>query len=334
MVARRIPAVTGPERDNFATSEQQENTKAGNTSPPYFIGQSPCIRDVLSLVAQIADTDATVLITGESGTGKDLIAHALHRQSSRRNAAFIPVNCGAIAEMLEESELFGHIKGAFTGACSDKIGKFEAAHGGTVFLDEIDEMSKRLQGKLLRILQSGEYAPVGVAGNRYCNVRVIAATNQNLPGLVETGAFRKDLYYRLNIIRLELPPLRERKCDIPILAGYFVKLFQLLYHKANHSLELSPEAEEILLRYDFPGNVRELENIIRRAVILCRESHIHPRHLPAEILTARVTVPAHLHCTFHEAKAKTIEAFEKSYLIFVLNACGGIVIPAPPNNRA
>jgi len=170
--------------------------------------------------------------------------------------------------------LFGHAKGAFTGATIRKVGKFEAADGGTIFLDEISEMSRPLQVKLLRILQSGEYSPVGMAENRYCNVRIVAATNQDLRRLIDAGKFRQDLYYRLNIIRLELPPLRERRGDIPLLLAHFLQLFRLAYNKP--SLAISPEAEKILAQYDYPGNVRELENIVRRAAILCREEFISP----------------------------------------------------------
>src|SRR5262249_8551447 len=201
------------------------------------------------------------------GTGKELIARALHENSSRRTAPFLPVNCGAIAETLQESELFGHARGAFTGATEAKVGKFGAADGGTVFLDEIAETSKSLQVKLLRILQHGEYSPVGLAENRSCDVRIVAATNRDLRPLVANGSFPKDLYYRLNTIRLDLPPLRERRGDIPLLIDHFLRQFRACYHKPN--LEMSGAAVAALCRHDFPGNVRELENIMRRAAILC-----------------------------------------------------------------
>jgi len=297
----------------------------GKAAPRHLIGKDPRIQEVLDLAEQVADTDATVLITGESGTGKDLIGQTLHEQSSRRHAPYVTVNCGAIVETLQESELFGHAKGAFTGATAPKVGKFEAANGGTIFLDEISEMSKPLQVKLLRILQFGEYAPVGIAENRYCNVRVVAATNQDLSPLIESGEFRKDLYYRLNIIRLELPPLRERKGDIPLLIDHFLHLFSAAYGKSDRHYQLTPEAEAILLHYDYPGNVRELENLIRRAVILCREECISPRHLPPEVLPKRHLPSTNPSPNFREAKSRVVEEFERTYLTSRLNECGGIV---------
>jgi DNA-binding NtrC family response regulator len=288
-----------------------------------FVGRDPKILKVLNLVAQVADTDATVLITGESGTGKELIARALHERSSRRGAPFVAVNCGAIAETLQESELFGHAKGAFTGATIRKAGKFETADKGTIFLDEISEMSNALQVKLLRILQSGEYSPVGVAENCSCDVRVVAATNRNLQYLVVAGKFRQDLYYRLNIIRLQLPPLRERRGDIPLLIDHFLDVFRMTYCRSD--LEISPGAESLLMQYDYPGNVRELENLLRSAVILSRDHCISPRDLPPEVLNGKCTDGAGHHATFHQAKARAVEEFERSYLSNVLAECGGIV---------
>jgi len=293
------------------------------SQPALLIGTDPRLLEVWKLVMKVAATEATVLITGETGTGKELIAHTLHEESLRRQAPFMAVNCGAVAETLQESELFGHVKGAFTGATTRKLGKFEAAEGGTIFLDEISEMSKTLQVKLLRILQFGEYSPVGMAEPRYCNVRVIAATNQNLRPLIAAGAFRKDLYYRLNIIRLELPPLRERSGDLPLLIKHFLQQFGAAYNKP--ALAMSPEAQEILLQYDYPGNVRELENMMHRAVILCEDTIIHPYDLPPEVFPSRCS-PAALPCgNFHEVKARMIATFEKSYLTAVLRECGGIV---------
>jgi DNA-binding NtrC family response regulator len=312
-----------PFKGNRSDDSFKENKKALDVLAARFVGKDPRLLEVLDLVGQVADTDATVLITGESGTGKELIARALHEMSSRCNAPFIAVNCGAIAETLQESELFGHAKGAFTGATSPKAGKFEAANGGTIFLDEISEMSNALQVKLLRILQSGEYAPVGVAKNRYCDVRVVAATSQNLKALVDAAQFRQDLYYRLNIIRLELPPLRERKGDIPLLIDHFLRKLSAAYDKPD--LRVSPEAGEILLRYDYPGNVREIENVICRAVILCRESCITPRHLPPEVLPRQISPSAGQPTNFHEAKSHAVEKFERAYLTSLLSECGGIV---------
>jgi DNA-binding NtrC family response regulator len=288
-----------------------------------FIGQDLRIRAVLDLVRRVADTDATVLILGESGTGKELIARALHENSSRRSAPFLPVNCGAIAETLQESELFGHARGAFTGATEAKVGKFGAADGGTVFLDEIAETSKSLQVKLLRILQHGEYSPVGLAENRSCDVRIVAATNRDLRPLVAADSFRKDLYYRLNIIRLDLLPLRERRGDIPLLIDHFLQQFRACYRK--HNLEMSGAAVEALCRHDFPGNVRELENIMRRAAILCRGPAIAVGDLALDDADGQAEPAAAARGTFHEAKAQAVGHFELAYLTAILTACGGIV---------
>ena len=245
-----------------------------------FLGEDPIVRAVKELVAQVAGTDATVLIYGETGTGKELIARLLHQQSARRHTAFIALNCGAIADSLIESEMFGHSKGAFTGAVSARVGRFEAAHRGTIFLDEISEMSRSLQVALLRILQSGEYTPVGSVESRFCDVRVIGATNCELEPLIEQTKFRHDLYYRLNIIRIDLPPLRERQGDIPVLVNHFLNVYADAYGKPG--LEIATEAREFLLGLDYPGNVRELENLIRRAVVLCSDRIITLEHLRPE----------------------------------------------------
>jgi DNA-binding NtrC family response regulator len=278
---------------------------------------------VLDLVSQIADTDATVLIIGGTGTGKELVAKSLHEQSSRHNAAFISVNCGAIPETLQESELFGHEAGAFTGALARRIGKFEAANGGTIFLDEISQMSKSLQVKLLRTLQSGEYTPVGMPVNQYCNVRVVAATNEDLRPLIDAGDFRHDLYYRLNIIRVELPPLSERGGDIALLIEHFLRMFAAMYGRPH--LRLHPDAEELLLKYEYPGNVRELENIIRRAAILCRDDCVTPRHLPPEVTAGKSEDSVDLPENFRKAKGRVVAEFERAFLTSILSVCGGIV---------
>ena len=306
-----------------ATKSTVESSGAHATEPVQFVSEDPRMAEVLDLVHQVADTNATTLIVGETGTGKELIATTLHEKSSRRNAPFIAVNCGAVSETLHESELFGHAKGAFTGAEARRIGKFEAADGGTIFLDEISEMSKALQVKLLRVLQSGEYAPVGITENQYCDVRVVAATNEDLRPRIESGEFRKDLYYRLNIIRVELPRLCERKVDIPLLIDHFVRMFGAAHRKPN--LRVNSAAREILLQYDFPGNVRELENIIRRAVILCNDSGITPRHLPPEVLEGPSCPVTGRPTTFHAAKDRVIEEFEREFLTSSLRQSGGIV---------
>jgi len=291
-----------------------------------FVGSHPKIVEVMNLVAQVADTDATVLIEGESGTGKELIARALHFNSSRKNKKLMVINCGALPENLLESELFGHIRGAFTGATSDKKGKFEIADGGTIFLDEIAEMHPMLQVKLLRILQSGEYSPVGCADVRKCNVRIIAATNKDLKKLVREGKFRDDLYYRLNIIRLQLPPLRERRSDIMVLAQHFLNIYSREFSKKN--LSYSKPAEKLLLSYDYPGNVRELENIVQRAVLLAKGNIIKIENL-SEDIRSDVDIDEQTeeltNIPFREAKARIIESFEKNYISQVLMKSNGVI---------
>lgn len=287
-----------------------------------LISRDHTLLEILDLVLQVADTDATVLVTGESGTGKDLIARMLHVNGSRRSGPFVAVNGGAIPEALMESELFGHRKGAFTGAEAHQLGKFEAADKGTIFLDEVSEMSTAMQVKLLRVLQSGEYSRVGEAENLYCDVRVVAASNQDLQKLVDEGRFRADLYYRLNVIRLHLPPLRERVGDVALLTDHFLHLFSKAYHKPK--LRLSSAACDVLVRHDYPGNVRELENALHRAVVVCRGNRILPRHLPSE-LTTEGEKPELVGGDFHDAKNKAVEDFERRYLTSTLIECGGIV---------
>jgi DNA-binding NtrC family response regulator len=289
-----------------------------------FISQDPRVLEVLDLVHKVADTAATVLITGESGTGKEFIARALHEESSRRRAPFLAVNCAAITQLLQDSEFFGHVRGAFTGANENKVGKFEAAEGGTLFLDEIADMDRSLQASLLRILQYGEYAPVGATTNRYCDVRVVAATNRDLQLLIQSGAFRHDLFYRLNIIRLNLPPLRQRRADIPLLIDHFVGKYGTRHDKPG--LKMSAQLRDWLLSYDFPGNVRELENIIQRGVILARHGMLTGPSPDTEIKPQ--VSPAAYSVNFHEAKSRAMEEFEQNYLRSILIACGGIVCRA------
>ncbi len=289
-----------------------------------IVGNDPRLLELIDLAKQVADTNATVLITGESGTGKELIAEIIRDHSRQRRDPFVAVNCGGIPEALQESEFFGHVKGAFTGATERKIGKLERANGGTIFLDEISEMSKSLQVALLRTLQSGEYSPVGSSETRYCDVRVIAAANRCLLEMIDSGEFRRDLYYRLNIIRLETPPLRERKGDIPVLCEYFAKALGAKH--GRHGVELSQAALQALLSYDYPGNVRELENFMSRAVILCRDGLIEPEHLPSDVTEDQPldTTNGDL-ADFQSAKADAVERFERAYLTSVLSKCGGIV---------
>ncbi|NIR51691.1 sigma-54-dependent Fis family transcriptional regulator [candidate division KSB1 bacterium] len=288
------------------------------------VGEHPAMLEILNLVVQIADTNATVLIAGETGTGKELIARALHTNSRRKEQPFVPINCGALPEDLLESELFGHARGAFTGAIENKIGWFERADGGTVFLDEISEMVPALQVKMLRILQSGEFAPVGSAQIRQCDVRVVAATNKNLSHLVEDGAFRQDLFYRLNVIGIEMPPLRERKSDIRLLSEHFVAQFAEQYNKGV--LTITERVKNRLHSYDFPGNVRELQNIMERAVILCKTDTIDLEHLP--VLASEPDFERKEGVSFREAKQQILEKFEREFVIDCLQKSNGNISKA------
>jgi two-component system response regulator HydG len=237
-----------------------------------IIGHSPAMTKLLETVAQVAPSEATVLITGESGTGKELIAGALHFNSLRKDGPFVKINCAAITETLLESELFGHEKGAFTGADRRKEGRFFQAHEGSLFLDEVSEMSLTMQVKLLRVVQEREFSRVGGERTIPVDVRVIAATNKDLPNLITNGAFREDLYYRLNVVGMEIPPLRSRREDIPLLAQHFLDIFAAKNHKEIKGF--TPQAMDLLIRYDWPGNVRELMNAVERAVVLSRLDYL------------------------------------------------------------
>ena len=245
---------------------------------PVIIGRSAKIREVLALIDKVAKTDSTVLITGESGTGKELVARAIHYKSRRKDKPLVTINCGAIPHELLESELFGYVKGAFTGAVRDKKGRLQAAEGGTVFLDEISEMSPALQVKLLRVLQEREFEPVGSIKPVKVDIRVIAATNKDLEELVSKGRFRADLFWRLNVVPIYLPPLRERKEDIELLLEHFLKVYNERY--GGNIEGFSPEAMQLLLDYPWPGNIRELENLVQRLVVLKGEGVVEPGDLP------------------------------------------------------
>ncbi len=247
-----------------------------------IIGKSPSMLKIFDLVRHLADTKTTVLIQGASGTGKELIAAALHHTGTRKNEPFIKVNCAALPENLLESELFGHVRGAFTGAERDKVGRFELAQNGTIFLDEIGDISPDLQIRLLRVLQEREIERVGSTKTTKINVRVVTATNRDLSELVAQGRFREDLFYRLNVVKIQIPPLKDRREDIPLLVRHFFNKFQDRIDR--HIKGIDPEAMEILLNYDWPGNVRQLENVIEHAVVLSRENMIYPENLPIEIL--------------------------------------------------
>jgi transcriptional regulator with PAS, ATPase and Fis domain len=246
------------------------------------VGLSDSLVEVYRVIDRVADTTCTILITGESGTGKELVARAVHKQSPRSGKAFVAVNCGAIPEALLESELFGHARGAFTGAHANKVGRIALAEGGTLFLDEIGEMPMSLQVKLLRVLQAREYSPVGDNRTLKADVRIVAATNVNLENAVQAGTFREDLYYRLNVIHLNVPALRERPEDVPLLVQHFLKKAKERVGRTNIE-GISRAAAQILADYQWPGNVRELENTVERAVLLCQGSMLEPKDLPQRL---------------------------------------------------
>jgi len=251
---------------------------------PNIVGESRVMAEILALVKRVAGSRATVLITGESGTGKELIARAIHQCSNRAAKSCISVNCGALTETLLESELFGHERGAFTHAVAMRKGRFELADGGTLFMDEVAEMSQSLQVKLLRVLQEMEFERVGGTRTIKVDVRVVAASNRDLKEEVEAGRFREDLFYRLNVVHLHLPPLRERQEDIPLLAAHFIKKY--VQENLRDKTRITPEALQVLIHYAWPGNVRELENVMERAVILCSHNTTSPQDLPAELVPA------------------------------------------------
>jgi len=255
---------------------------------PRIIGRSKAMEPVFDLILKVADTNSTVLIQGPSGTGKELVAAAIQEKSSRRSGPFIPVHCGAIPETLLESELFGHEKGSFTGAIARKEGVFKLADAGTLFLDEVSEMSVPLQVKLLRVLETGTFRRVGGVEDIHADVRVVAATNRELRELVGKNLFRQDLFYRLNVFPIMLPPLRERAGDIPLLVSHFL---HKLGRSGRPNCTISDEALKWLCAYEWPGNVRELENVIERAVILCGGGEVQAGHLPGELRPARQEAP-------------------------------------------
>jgi DNA-binding NtrC family response regulator len=284
-----------------------------------FIGDSKPIQKVFELIEKVADTDSTVLITGESGTGKELIAKAIHYNSYRRDNPMVVINCGAIPEELLESELFGHEKGAFTGAHKMRVGRFELANGGTIFLDEIGDMSPNLQVKLLRVLQEQKFERVGGTRTLEIDVRIIAATNKNLINAVNRGTFRQDLYYRLNVIPIKVPPLRHRKSDIPLLIDFFFK--KIDPRKRNGISGFSSEAGDALVAYDWPGNVRELENMVERMSILANGDQVELEDIPesikgkgAKIEAVEVTIPKD-GIVFDQA----VEEYEKKLILEALN---------------
>jgi two-component system, NtrC family, nitrogen regulation response regulator NtrX len=260
------------------------------------------------LIALTAPTGGRVLIYGESGAGKELVARTLHAQSQRSQMPFVEVNCAAIPEELIESELFGHVKGSFTGANEDKTGKFQQADGGTLFLDEVGDMSLKTQAKLLRSLDEQRFEPVGAATSIQVDVRVVAATNKKLEDEIAHGAFREDLFYRLNVVPVVIAPLRERTEDVPIFARHFLEEFCAAYGRKPR--EISPGAIEVMLQYPWPGNVRELRNVIERLVIMCPDERIEPQHLPPELFRGAAR-PASAASTLAEAR----HAYEREMIL-------------------
>jgi DNA-binding NtrC family response regulator len=313
---------------------------------PDVVGESPRMRQVYRLTRLVAPTKASVLIIGETGTGKELIAHNIHRLSDRSDGPYIRVNCGALTESLLESELFGHIKGAFTGAISNKIGRFEAAHGGTLFLDEINSISPKLQVKLLRVLQEGEFERVGDSRTVKVDTRLVAATNQFLEDEIEAGRFREDLYYRLNVVPIQLPPLRDRRTDIPLLAQFFLRKY---CEENRREMPAIPAGIlDRLQEHDWPGNVRELENYVERAVVLADTgavnfdalvpgAHGERRLRPARLRGADLpSIIEHLVRTAIETwpaedgrlRDRLVEEVERELIEQVLELTGNVVIKA------
>ena len=270
-----------------------------------IIGDSPRMQQVYEMIEKIFDIDSTILITGESGTGKELIAKTIHFNSSRAQQPCVPLNCAAIPKDLLESELFGHEKGAFTGALNTRIGRFELAAGGTLFLDEIGELDMSLQGKVLRVIQGKEFERVGGSKTIKVDVRIVTATNKDLEKAIEEGKFREDLYYRLNVIPIHLPPLRDRVEDIPLLVDFFKKE---LVKKRKGEVEISPGAMECLLRYHWPGNVRELENLLERLTILVSNDTIEASDLPAKFQTAKAPGAVSRPAVANEASSGELDA--------------------------
>ncbi|MBP8626947.1 MAG: sigma-54-dependent Fis family transcriptional regulator, partial [Syntrophorhabdales bacterium] len=280
------------------------------------VGNSEAMIDVYKTIDRVKDSKATVLILGETGTGKELVARAIHYNSIRSEKPFLPVNCAALTESLLESELFGYVKGAFTGAVRDKRGVFEVADGGTVFLDEIGDISLRLQQVLLRVLENGEIQPVGATTRKKVDVRVVAATNSNLEEMMKKGSFRPDLYYRLNVIVLKLPSLRKRKEDIAALAGHFLRKYCADNNKAITGI--SKDALHLLERYDWPGNVRELENVIERATLLETANEITPGSLPENLRVVNDIESMTL-----DEDMQTLEEMGRAHIIKVLEKVNG-----------
>ena len=313
MVVRNALAMREVRSENTQLRRQLQD----DSSLESIIGSSEAMQRIFAVVRKIAATDSTILIGGESGTGKELIARAIHFMSGRADKPFVGVNCGALPENLLESELFGHVKGSFTGAIRDKEGLFKVAESGTIFLDEVGEITPALQVKLLRALQEREFLPVGGTQPVKVDVRVLAATNRDLEEEVERGTFRADLYYRLNVIPLTVPPLRERREDVPLLVRHFI---QRLAEKRGLPMKgITRDAMELLCDYDWPGNVRELENVLERMVLLEERDSLDRDSLPEKLLESPDRGPK----AFFEGKPRaTLEELEREYLLQVLESTG------------
>jgi transcriptional regulator with PAS, ATPase and Fis domain len=288
---------------------------------PQIIGESLAMRGLLSLIKKVAPTDSTVLILGESGTGKELVATSVYENCLRKNKPFIKLNCAAIPTELLESELFGHEKGAFTGATKFKPGKFDMANEGTLFLDEIGDMPLNLQSKILRAIQEKEFYRVGGSNTIKVDVRFIASTNQNLEKLVQEGKFREDLYYRLNVFTLHLPPLRERKEDLPLLVDYFLQ-------NLSKKVEISSVALQMIMAYTWPGNIRELKNVIESAAVIAEDGFIEPAQLPGQITAAFNTDAKEVFLAVNLPLDERINEIEKSMIIEALRKTGGVQVRA------
>jgi len=280
-----------------------------------IVTRSAAMRRLLEVLPRIAESESTVLLQGETGTGKELFARAVHQQSPRRSGPFVAVSCGALPDTLLESELFGYRKGAFTGATHDKAGRFALARGGTLFLDEIGEVSPALQVRLLRVLQEREYEPLGATRTEKADVRVVAATNRDLAGLVERGLFRQDLYYRIKVMKLELPPLRERREDVALLTEHFITVYNAVQNKQVRGV--SPDVLGVLTAHHYPGNVRELQNVIEHAFVLVSEGQIELQHLPPEL------VPVVPRVEVGRRMAETVSVLEAQAIREALSRAGG-----------
>lgn len=296
-----------------------------------IVGQGNRMKGIFEMIRQVAPSACNVLIQGESGTGKELVAQAIHKLGVRKDKPFVVINCAAMPDTLLESELFGYVKGAFTGAGQDKLGLFEVANGGTVFLDEIGEVPLPIQVKLLRVLQGGEILPLGSNQSRYVDVRLIAATNRVLVNRVQEGAFREDLYYRLNVVGINLPPLRQRVEDISSLAYHFLKKLGGRLGKKVEKIAL--DVMQAFEQYAWPGNIRELENVIERALVLCSGDTIVARNLPPKILSSTFYVPTNDDgdlsiYDYKEAKKRALNLFNRSYIMGLLEKVGGNITAA------